>query len=147
MLGVVVLLVEVNINVRFLHFSHVWPIPWTFEAAVLKCLDLIDLDDSPFQAHLNLQRPNGQSMLHISASLGFHRLVAGLLARGANPDLRDRNGMSPMHMAALHGHSNIVRRLRLAGGDPTLRSLLGFTQRTWQLHEASSMQYKLCPQL
>ena len=97
------------------------------EAAVLKCLDLIDLDDSPFQAHLNLRRPNGQSMLHISASLGFHRLVAGLLARGANPDLRDRNGMSPMHMAALHGHSNIVRRLRLAGGDPTLRSLLGFT--------------------
>ncbi|MCJ1403196.1 hypothetical protein MMC11_006419 [Xylographa trunciseda] len=97
------------------------------ESAVLKCLDLIDLDDSPFQAHLNLRRPNGQSMLHLSASLGYHRLVAGLLARGANPDLRDRNGMSPMHMAALHGHSPIVRRLRLAGGDPTLRSLRGFT--------------------
>ena len=97
------------------------------ETAVLKCLDLIDLDDSPFQAHLNLRRPNGQSMLHLSASLGYQRLVAGLLARGANPDLRDRNGMSPMHMAALHGHSPIVRRLRLAGGDPTLRSLRGYT--------------------
>ncbi|MCJ1384932.1 hypothetical protein MMC17_008050 [Xylographa soralifera] len=97
------------------------------ESAVLKCLDLIDLDDSPFQAHLNLRRPNGQSILHLSASLGYHRLVAGLLARGANPDLRDRNGMSPMHMAALHGHSPIVRRLRLAGGDPTLRSLRGYT--------------------
>ncbi|MCJ1392710.1 hypothetical protein MMC18_005581 [Xylographa bjoerkii] len=97
------------------------------ESAVLKCLDLIDLDDSPFQAHLNLRRPNGQSMLHLSASLGYHRLVAGLLARGANPDLRDRNGMSPIHMAALHGHSSIVRRLRLAGGDPTLRSLRGYT--------------------
>ncbi|MCJ1420730.1 hypothetical protein MMC32_007089 [Xylographa parallela] len=97
------------------------------ESAVLKCLDLIDLDDSPFQAHLNLRRPNGQSMLHLSASLGYHRLVAGLLARGANPDLRDRNGMSPVHMAALHGHSPIVRRLRLAGGDPTLRSLRGYT--------------------
>ena len=97
------------------------------ESAVLKCLDLIDLDDSPFQAHLNLRRPNGQSILHLSASLGYHRLVAGLLARGANPDLRDRNGMSPMHMAALHGYSPIVRRLRLAGGDPTLRSLRGYT--------------------
>ena len=97
------------------------------ESAVLKCLDLIDLDDSPFQAHLNLRRPNGQSILHLGASLGYHRLVAGLLARGANPDLRDRNGMSPIHMAALHGHSPIVRRLRLAGGDPTLRSLRGYT--------------------
>ncbi|MCJ1477367.1 hypothetical protein MMC13_006038 [Lambiella insularis] len=97
------------------------------ENAVLKCIDLIDLDDSPFQASLNLRRPNGQSMLHLGASLGYHRLVAGLLARGANPDLRDKNGMSPMHMAALHGHPNIIRRLRLAGGDPNLRSLRGYT--------------------
>ena len=97
------------------------------EAALLKCLDLIDLDDSPYQARLDLRRANGQSILHISASLGYHRLLAGLLARGANPDLRDLNGMSPMHMASLNGHSQIVRRLRLAGGDPTLRSLSGFT--------------------
>lgn len=97
------------------------------EVGLLKCLDLIDLDDSPFQAQLNLRRANGQSMLHLSASLGFHRLVAGLLARGANPDLRDNNGMSPMHMAVLNGHPQIVRRLRVARGDPSLRSLLGFT--------------------
>ena len=101
--------------------------PLDLEAGLLKCLDLIDLDDSPFQAQLNLRRANGQSMLHLSASLGFHRLVAGLLARGANPDLRDNNGMSPMHMAALNGHPQIVRRLRVARGDPSLRSLLGFT--------------------
>ncbi|MCJ1247797.1 hypothetical protein MMC30_005012 [Trapelia coarctata] len=97
------------------------------ESAVLKCVDLLDYDDSPFQADLNLQRSNGQTMLHLAASLGYYRLVAGLLARGANPDVRDRNGMSPMHMAALHGQSQIIRRLRLAGGDPTLRSLLGYT--------------------
>ena len=97
------------------------------ETGLLKCLDLIDLDDSPYQAQLNLQRVNGQGILHLSASLGFTRLVAGLLARGANPDLRDRNGMSPMHMAALNGQSQIIRRLRIAGGDPSLRSLLGFT--------------------
>ena len=97
------------------------------EAGLLKCLDLMDLDDSPFQAQLNARRVNWQSMLHLSASLGYNRLVAGLLARGANPDLQDRNGMSPMHMAALNGHSQIIRRLRVARGDPTLRSLLGFT--------------------
>ena len=98
----------------------------SLETALLKCLDLMDLDDSPFQAQLNARIANRQSILHLSASLGYNRLVAGLLARGANPDLQDRNGMSPMHMAALNGHSQIVRRLRVARGDPTLRSLLGF---------------------
>ena len=97
------------------------------ETALLSCLDLIDLDDSPYKARLNLQRSNGQSMLHLSASLGYHRLLAGLLARGANPDLRDKNGMSPMHMASLRGHAQIVRRLCSAGADPTLRSLRGYT--------------------
>ncbi|MCJ1357590.1 MAG: hypothetical protein MMC33_007586 [Icmadophila ericetorum] len=101
--------------------------PMDSETALLKCLELIDFDDSQFQAQYNLQRPNGQSVLHLSASLGFERLVAGLLARGANPDLRDRNGMSPMHMAALNGHPHIVRRLLLARGDPSLRSLRGYT--------------------
>ena len=97
------------------------------ESLVLKCLDLIDQDESPFPARLNSKRRNGQGLLHLAASLGYTRLVAGLVARGANPDLRDRNGMSPMHMAALNGHAQIVRKLRLAGGDPTLRSLRGFT--------------------
>lgn len=101
--------------------------PTELENALLKCLELIDLDDSPFQARLNARRTNGQGMLHMSASLGYNRFVAGLLARGANPDLRDRNGMTPMHMASLNGHLQIVRRLRLAGGDQSIRSLLGFT--------------------
>ena len=97
------------------------------EASFMKCLDLGDLADSPRKAHLNAQRPNGQSMLHFSASLGYFRLVAGLLARGADPDLRDHGGFTPMHMAALNGHLQIVRKLRSSGGDPTLRSLRGAT--------------------
>ena len=97
------------------------------EGVVLKCLELIDLDESPFPARLNLRKQNGQTLLHLAASLGYHRLVAGLLARGANPDCRDKNGMSPMHMAALNGHAQIVRRLRVSGGDSTMRSLSGFT--------------------
>lgn len=97
------------------------------EGAVLKCLELIDLDESPFPAHLNMRKLNGQTVVHLAASLGYLRLVAGLLARGANPDSRDKNGMSPMHMAALNGNAQIVRRLRVAGGDSTMRSLLGYT--------------------
>ena len=96
------------------------------ETALLKCLDIVDLDDSPYQARLNTRSINGQSMLHLSASLGHYRLTAGLLARGANPDLRDNNGMTPMHMAYLRGHARIIRKLRSAGGDPNLRSLNGY---------------------
>lgn len=96
------------------------------EAALLSCLEAVDLDDSPYQARLNTRGINGQSMLHLSASLGYYRLAAGLLARGANPDLRDNNGMTPMHMACLRGHEQIVRKLRSVGGDPNIRSLNGY---------------------
>ena len=97
------------------------------ETAVLSCLNLVDLDDSPFHASLGAQGSNGQSMLHLSASLGYYRLTAGLLARGAHPDSRDNNGITPMHLASLRGHQRIIRKLRSAGADPTLRSLNGFT--------------------
>lgn len=97
------------------------------QAAIYHCLELVDLDDGPYQANFNQQGVNGQSMLHLSASLGYYRLVAGLLARGANPDLRDKNGFSPMHMASLNGHARIIGKLRRAGADPALRSLNGYT--------------------
>ena len=97
------------------------------EATLLRCLDLIDLDDSPNMPRLNLRRASGQTMLHLACSLGLHRFVAALLARGANPEPRDKGGFTPMHFAALHNHPQIVRRLMLSGADPTLRSLQGYT--------------------
>lgn len=97
------------------------------EATLLRCLDLIDLDDSPHTPRLNLRRASGQTMLHMACSLGLHRFVAALLARGANPEPRDKGGFTPMHFAALHNHPQIVRRLILYGADPTLRSLQGYT--------------------
>ncbi|KAE9372055.1 hypothetical protein N431DRAFT_482923 [Stipitochalara longipes BDJ] len=95
------------------------------EATLLRCLDLIDLDDSPHMPRLNLRRASGQTMLHLACSLGLHRFVAALLARGANPEPRDKGGFTPMHFAALHNHPQIVRRLMLSGADPTVRSLAG----------------------
>ncbi|KAI9836271.1 MAG: hypothetical protein M1819_001608 [Sarea resinae] len=97
------------------------------ESSLLKCLDLIDLDDSPRQPRLNLRQSSGQTMLHLACAVGYTRFVAALLARGANPDPRDKGGFTPMMFAAMHNHSQIVRRLVLNGADPTLRTLQGFT--------------------
>ncbi|KAM4060559.1 ankyrin repeat domain-containing protein [Hirsutella rhossiliensis] len=95
------------------------------ESQLLKCLDLIDLGDSTHRTRLDWRRPTGHTMLHLACSLGYHRFVAALLARGANYDARDRGGFTPLHMAAMHGHAEIVRRLMLHGADPTIRSLSG----------------------
>ncbi|KAL8816987.1 MAG: hypothetical protein Q9223_004095 [Gallowayella weberi] len=95
------------------------------ELSILAVIDMIDQADTAIAPCYNLCRTTGHTMLHLSASLGYHKLVAGLLARGAHPDLRDRNGMSAMHMACLHGRSKVVRKLLSAGGDPSIRSLLG----------------------
>ncbi|KAF4979399.1 hypothetical protein FZEAL_4376 [Fusarium zealandicum] len=106
-------------------FSHA---PYAhLESQLLKCLDLIDLDDSTHRTRLDLKRSTGHTMLHLSCSLGYHRFVAALLARGANPDARDKGGFTPLHIAAIHNHVEIVRRLMLNGADPTIRSLSGLT--------------------
>jgi len=95
------------------------------QSAVVRCLEMVDLDDRPYQASLNYQGPTGQSMLHLSASLGYYRLAAALLVRGADVDLRDNNGMAPIHFASLNGHVQVVRKLLSAGADLTQRSLSG----------------------
>jgi hypothetical protein len=98
------------------------------EATLLKCFDLIDLDDSQHMPRLNLKRTSSKhTMLHYACSLGLNRVVAALLARGANPASPDKGGYTPLHFAALHNHPQIVRRLMLSGADPTIRSLRGYT--------------------
>lgn len=114
-----------------LHKTNSWDLDLAdtinVEATLLMLLDMIDLDDSINQPRFNKRNANGHTMLHLSASLGFHRLAAALLARGANPDLRDKNGMSSMHMASMNNHVKVLLKLRSVGGDPTLRSLRGYT--------------------
>lgn len=95
------------------------------EDALLRVLDMIDQDESPYPPAYDLELGNGSTMLALACSLGYSRFVAGLLARGANPDTRDRGGYTPLMVAARKGHVSIVRRLILKGADPTLRSLRG----------------------
>lgn len=100
--------------------------PVDTEEMLLKCLDLVDMDDSPHEPRFNTKNKTGATFLSLACSLGYSRVVAGLLARGANPDTRDRGGYTPLMMAAMHGHSQIVRRLILKGADPMMRSLQGY---------------------
>lgn len=97
------------------------------ETGLLRVLELIDLDDSPNKARINLRRSSGQTMLHLACSLGMVRFVAGLLSRGANVGVRDKGGFTALHMAAMNDHPEIVRRLIMKGADPTMRSLSGLT--------------------
>ncbi|KAF3766034.1 hypothetical protein M406DRAFT_329877 [Cryphonectria parasitica EP155] len=96
------------------------------EPQLLKVLDLLDLDDSMNKTKFNLKRKaTGHTMLHLSIALGFHRFTAGLLARGANPNVQDRLGFSPLHYAALYDHPELVRRLIQHKADPTLKTVQG----------------------
>ncbi|KAK6525461.1 hypothetical protein TWF694_005597 [Orbilia ellipsospora] len=114
-----------NYNMQALQFLQS-PLPsMDMEAQLLKLLEIIDMDDSPFLAKLNLRNRQGQTMLHLACSLGYNRFTAALLARGANPDVADKGGFTPTHFAALNGHREIVRRLRLNRADLKVRSLSG----------------------
>lgn len=97
------------------------------DSKMLTYLEFVDLDDSPRPPRYSARCSTGQTLLHFASSMGLTRFVAGLLARGANPDVQDNSGNSPMHLAALSGHAHIVHKLRLAGANPNARSIRGFT--------------------
>lgn len=97
------------------------------DSKMLTYLEFVDLDDSPRSPKYNARSATGQTLLHFASSLGLTRFVAGLLARGANPDVQDTTGNTPMHLAALNGHAHIVNKLRLAGANANARSIRSFT--------------------
>lgn len=97
------------------------------DSKMLTYLEFVDLDDSPRPPRYNARSATGQTLLHFASSLGLTRFVAGLLARGANPDVQDNIGNTPMHLAALKGHAHIVHRLRLTGANANARSVRGYT--------------------
>ncbi|KAK9366706.1 hypothetical protein V1509DRAFT_628852 [Lipomyces kononenkoae] len=97
------------------------------EKTLLKCLDLVDYNESPHKVQWHLHNSARQTMLHLAALLGFQRLVAALLARGASYRLKDSSGYTPLHFAAMRGYREIVLRLLNSGADPLARSVLGNT--------------------
>jgi hypothetical protein len=97
------------------------------ESNMLAFLRYLDLGGIFNRSKLEARRPSGLTLLHLAASLGLTRFVAGLLSRGAQPDVLDNNGNTPMHHAAMNGHTHIIHRLRVAGADNRIRSIRNFT--------------------
>lgn len=108
-----------------------------FEGIVIKFLSLLDLDPSLIpgaapslpasQPPISLVNEQRHTLLHLATVLGFHRLVAFLLARGIALDSADRNGYTPLHFAALYGRVTITRLLLDAGANTAVRTLAGRT--------------------
>jgi len=100
--------------------------PMEIEDMVLKVFDLVDACESSRLPGYDLAAENGDTMLSLTCALGMHRVAAALLARGANPDVRDKGGYTPLMHAAICEHARTFQLLIAKGADPTIRSLMGY---------------------
>ena len=66
---------------------------------------------------------SGSTLLSLAAGENHPDLVRALLARGADPNLRNPGGLSPMMVASSRGYPRIVRILVEAGADPEVRAV------------------------
>jgi len=101
------------------------------EVAAVEMLTLLDQspggDFMSTAKAVSLASSAGQTALHLSAALGFERLLKELLARGVDPDQRDANGYTPLHFAALFGHIDCARVLLRGGADADIVNATGRT--------------------
>jgi ankyrin repeat protein len=75
------------------------------------------LDQHPDKLYARTQ-PYEHTMLHLAAQNGQLRAVEFLLARGIDPNTREKGDNTyAMHWAAAAGHLDVVKRLADAGGD------------------------------
>jgi ankyrin repeat protein len=94
---------------------------------------LVLLDQSRIQPSMSmaeavlLAADAGQTLLHLSASLGFESLLKILLEHGVDPNLSDANGFTALHFATLYGHVQCVRLLVRKGADVNLMDMWGRT--------------------
>ncbi|ANB13094.1 Spt23p [Sugiyamaella lignohabitans] len=96
------------------------------EKIILRCIDLIKMNTGKIP-DWQLRNSEGQTMMHLAASLGFYKVVSSLISQGARTDLHDVNGMTPLHFAALRGRRSIVRKLIRCRADPFIRAINGQT--------------------
>lgn len=72
---------------------------------------------------------SGPTLLHLSASLGFKRLVKELIGHGVDPNQRDVNGFTPLLFAALFGHIDCVKLLVFEDANLGITDIWGRTAR------------------
>ncbi|KAJ3906805.1 hypothetical protein F5879DRAFT_999974 [Lentinula edodes] len=105
-----------------------------FESLIADFLKLIDTPvDHPSAQVVSASKAlshmtkSGQSLLHLSAFLGYATIVEFLVKHGIDMDLRDRNGYTALHFASMAGSRDCVAKLLKAGADREIVNALGKT--------------------
>ncbi|PPQ98705.1 hypothetical protein CVT24_003413 [Panaeolus cyanescens] len=105
-----------------------------FESRIISFLTVVDtpMDGAaprsiPTGEALSHPSPSGQTLLHLSALLGFSSLMDFLIQHDADLDARDRNGFTPLHFAALAQSTQCASLLLQAGADMEVVNSLGKT--------------------
>jgi hypothetical protein len=93
-----------------------------FQSVIIEFLKLLEVD-VPTTSRVSIREaishtsPSGQTLLHLSAILGFHRLLKHLISLEIDLDVRDANGYTALHFAALCGRVACARILVEGGAD------------------------------
>lgn len=80
---------------------------------------------------INVNGPNGASVLMIYVLRDREDVVTRLLQRGANVNSPDLDGDTPLHGAVKTGNLNVLRQLLAKGAGVNTRSKLGATPLMW----------------
>lgn len=93
-----------------------------FQSVIIEFLKLLEVD-VPTTSSVTIREAishtslSGQTLLHLSAILGFHRLLKHLITLEIDLDVRDANGYTALHFAALCGRVACARILVEGGAD------------------------------
>jgi len=80
-------------------------------------------------ASINAQSRNGLKAAPLQSAVagGHAKIVKMLIARAADPNVREQGGYTPLHAAAQNGAEEIIRILIFGGADLTIKSNDGKT--------------------
>lgn len=98
------------------------------QTTLIECLEVMD-ESSPGSLRrsgvVNHANKAQQTLLHVAAVMGFHRLLRRLVVVGAHLNTQDINGFTPLAFAALCGQPQCARVLLEAGASYDVPTSLG----------------------
>jgi ankyrin repeat protein len=90
-------------------------------AAFFSHPDIVDLLlENGAEVNVAAANPMKVTAMHAAASSRQTGIIAKLLARGADPNVRQHGNWTPLHQAAAQGLEDMVRLLLKHGADPTI---------------------------